>query len=1186
MWEIALSTGTGFCVSTFTFQTTPDFQVDDIVVGDYNGDGRSDILHTSKCNGVCEGYALYYSSGLNFHYEIKPGWYKAEGIDKISLGDYNGDGRADVMYQYFSGNPSYAVDIIQFKKNGTENLLERVKDGFERSTSFSYSNLTNGTSIYTRGNSSNQYPVVTVTPSLKVVSAISASDGLGSSTTTSYLYEGAKIHRAGLGFMGFKKQISRNTQNDVRNEIEFDLCASNYIMRKTRESTFLHSSNQLVSQSTYDIECQTTVTPSFFQKVKQVQELNALTGATTTTDNVYDANGNITQSTVNVNNIETVTSNTTYIATGTNNVQRPSLITETRTRGSSTSTDAVAFTYDPVGRLATKKLHANKPQFDIYTYTYDNFGNVKSESRTGTLVFQTANTSYTYDNKGRFPVSVTNPLGQVATTTWDARWGKPLVETGIDNVRNVHTYDSWGRLLSTEVKYWNTVPAYTITYTEDWDLTSVPNGVFWKKVSHPGRPDTKVWYDRLGRELQTETEHANNQKVYTKKTYNAKGQLLTSSRSQLPSESPITTTYQYNSYGLLSSTSDVYGTTTNNYTYSNGKTTQTVNSPKGQTTTVTDAAGRVLEQTDNGGKTTFTYDSRGNVLTVRQGVITLIANTYDTYGRKISMQDCDAGQTTYTYDIWGRLKSEKDAKGNTHSFIYDVMDRATSRTGPEGITSYQYYGAGNGYANQLHTVTGFNGVNEEYDYDGFGRPAYSKTTIDGKTFETFKSYNNYGDLNNVSYNTGFGYQNSYDANGFLVDVRTNWSSAAGYGSETLFTAGSMNGQGQYLSYTLGNGKTTTKTYDYGFPLNTSTPGIQNLSTDFNIQNGNLMSRTDHLKSYKEDFTYDNLNRLTSSTVSSLTGGLSNVQTFTTTYDQSNGISQGNIISKSDVGNYKYGGFPRHSVKYVDNTPQQISKWKQNITYTPFRKAEKVTETDNLSTSNFEQTFTYDAAYDRVKSVLTQNGTMQQTRYYLGDYEYNLVGNQYIYYVPGGDGLCAIVQYCPSINAKVKEIHYTYTDHLGSIVAVTDETGSLEAKQNFDPWGRFHNPDNWTSYNVAPHPSGIKAWLYRGYTGHEHMPEFSLINMNGRMYDPLLGRMLSPDIYSYGGSQGYNRYSYCFNNPLNCVDPSGDFFFLLPMASYDAKSGWDFDVTFVTILEGPVFMVMLDTVHPITTGGLA
>jgi len=66
---------------------------------------------------------------------------------------------------------------------------------------------------------------------------------------------------------------------------------------------------------------------------------------------------------------------------------------------------------------------------------------------------------------------------------------------------------------------------------------------------------------------------------------------------------------------------------------------------------------------------------------------------------------------------------------------------------------------------------------------------------------------------------------------------------------------------------------------------------------------------------------------------------------------------------------------------------------------------------------------------------------------------------------------------------------------------------------------------------------------RGYTGHEHMPEFGLINMNGRLYDPLLGRFLSPDPYVQmpDFSQNYNRYSYCLNNPLKYTDPSGELF---------------------------------------------
>jgi hypothetical protein len=47
-------------------------------------------------------------------------------------------------------------------------------------------------------------------------------------------------------------------------------------------------------------------------------------------------------------------------------------------------------------------------------------------------------------------------------------------------------------------------------------------------------------------------------------------------------------------------------------------------------------------------------------------------------------------------------------------------------------------------------------------------------------------------------------------------------------------------------------------------------------------------------------------------------------------------------------------------------------------------------------------------------------------------------------------------------------------------------------------------------------------------------------MNGRMYDPLLGRMLSPDpeLQAPGDLQDYNRYSYVLNNPLRYTDPTG------------------------------------------------
>ena len=68
--------------------------------------------------------------------------------------------------------------------------------------------------------------------------------------------------------------------------------------------------------------------------------------------------------------------------------------------------------------------------------------------------------------------------------------------------------------------------------------------------------------------------------------------------------------------------------------------------------------------------------------------------------------------------------------------------------------------------------------------------------------------------------------------------------------------------------------------------------------------------------------------------------------------------------------------------------------------------------------------------------------------------------------------------------------------------------------------------------------------------HEHLEEFGLINMNARMYDPVLARFLSPDPHVQAPSctQSYNRYAYAFNSPLMYVDPDGEWFWLVPLAA--------------------------------------
>jgi RHS repeat-associated protein len=102
----------------------------------------------------------------------------------------------------------------------------------------------------------------------------------------------------------------------------------------------------------------------------------------------------------------------------------------------------------------------------------------------------------------------------------------------------------------------------------------------------------------------------------------------------------------------------------------------------------------------------------------------------------------------------------------------------------------------------------------------------------------------------------------------------------------------------------------------------------------------------------------------------------------------------------------------------------------------------------------------------------------------------------------------------------------------------NSAGTLAYEYGYDAWGRLRNPANHAVYAPESEPT---LFLNRGYTGHEHLPLFGVINMNARLYDPAVGRFLSPDPFVQADdfTQSYNRYSYAINNPLKYTDPSGE-----------------------------------------------
>jgi len=107
--------------------------------------------------------------------------------------------------------------------------------------------------------------------------------------------------------------------------------------------------------------------------------------------------------------------------------------------------------------------------------------------------------------------------------------------------------------------------------------------------------------------------------------------------------------------------------------------------------------------------------------------------------------------------------------------------------------------------------------------------------------------------------------------------------------------------------------------------------------------------------------------------------------------------------------------------------------------------------------------------------------------------------------------------------------------LGAITHL--KTGSTITEYSFDAWGRRRDKDDW-SYTLTSEPA---LFADRGFTAHEFLADFNLYNMNGRLYDPVVGRFLSPDPYiaDPSFSQSYNRYAYALNNPLKYNDPSGE-----------------------------------------------
>ena len=119
--------------------------------------------------------------------------------------------------------------------------------------------------------------------------------------------------------------------------------------------------------------------------------------------------------------------------------------------------------------------------------------------------------------------------------------------------------------------------------------------------------------------------------------------------------------------------------------------------------------------------------------------------------------------------------------------------------------------------------------------------------------------------------------------------------------------------------------------------------------------------------------------------------------------------------------------------------------------------------------------------------------------------------------------------------------YVTGDHLGGVSVISDEVGTVDERMSYGAFGERRDPTNWQPYSTMPDLTNITD---KGYTGQQQLDAVGLVHMNGRVYDPQIGRFLSPDptVPDPLDGQSFARYAYVENNPLSEIDPSSACFF--------------------------------------------
>ncbi|MGB9716478.1 MAG: RHS repeat domain-containing protein, partial [Thermodesulfovibrionales bacterium] len=713
-----------------------------VKLGDFNGDGKTDILRLNGRGGPAQPMSIYFSTGDGFTGAIAgPSVYVDDDADhasvdvsRVKLGDFNGDGKTDIAYVHGWGSTE-PMDIYLSTGNGFASPFEgpmvHVEDGFRRArramlriqmSDFDGDGKTDITRIKGWGSSepmaifrsggkfpdllssilnglggtytisykaSSEYQNRLLPYILHTMSSIHTDDGLGNTYITKYTYSGGYHDFKEREFRGFQYATKTNPDGTIETtkfyQDTFRKGRPEYIEVKD-------PSGNVLSKTTYTWSNPSGTDPWAFVKLNRKRTdiiENGVTTAFTQEDYTYDdSNGNLLSTVTSGTDAESITTSTTYQNYG-SWLWRP-----TKTTVTGSTSGKVRETYfgyqSGTGNMLYKEHWLDGGVNPKIEFTYDSYGNQKTIKDARGYITETDydTTTYTYPVKITYPQ--TGGVRHIVEKGYDSRYGKPLWEKDENGNITYYTYDSFGRLK--QVDY----PDGGQKIINYHDFASPRNIVTNVKEDTAGNYIKKYeYFDGLNRSIQTITFGEGGKSIVTQTEYDSMGRIKSTKGPFFsegvgypktpPSEYPwVETTYDYQGRPTkLKSPDSTYSIVSTTYTYS-GLSTTLIDPDDKKKTEKKDYLDRIVEVKEyKSNKTIFTtkytYNAAGDLITVKDHKLNTTTMIYDTLGRKIKMEDPDMGRWLYCYDPNGNLLRQMDAKGQIIMFEYDELNRVLTK---------------------------------------------------------------------------------------------------------------------------------------------------------------------------------------------------------------------------------------------------------------------------------------------------------------------------------------------------------------------------------------------------------------------------------------------------------------------------------------------------------------------------